>query len=246
MKSILLAGRDCPLSVPEGEIPPGGFSLMLSNDGDMPAADFEAIFAHIKQQNCVFLAVPPMDRDREYTPWPAPALSQKAPAFSGQGGDYLQFLTKTLLPEARHSRPRPHNAGGLLARRLARPLERHAVRGVWADRLSLRLPLVRRRGRILPVTSVKPGRPAGLPLPWHGGGEGPEPAHGPRGGLHPRNPPACERPWRFLHPGVESRRPFSRDSRALPAGNRLALRSKLLNRSGTFGAISGKCRLAGA
>ena len=29
MKSILLAGRDCPLSVPEGEIPPGGFSLML-------------------------------------------------------------------------------------------------------------------------------------------------------------------------------------------------------------------------
>ena len=48
MKSILLAGRDCPLSVPEGEIPPGGFSLMLSNDGDMPAADFEAIFAHIK------------------------------------------------------------------------------------------------------------------------------------------------------------------------------------------------------
>ena len=38
---------------------------MLSNDGDMPAADFEAIFAHIKQQNCVFLAVPPMDRDRE-------------------------------------------------------------------------------------------------------------------------------------------------------------------------------------
>ena len=101
MKSILLAGRDCPLSVPEGEIPPGGFSLMLSNDGDMPAADFEAIFAHIKQQNCVFLAVPPMDRDREYTPWPAPALSQKAPAFSGEGGAYLQFLTKTLLPEAR-------------------------------------------------------------------------------------------------------------------------------------------------
>ena len=98
MKSILLAGRDCPLSVPEGKIPPGGFSLMLSNDGDMPAADFEAIFAHIKQQNCVFLAVPPMDRDREYTPWPAPALSQKAPAFSGEGGDYLQFLTKTLLP----------------------------------------------------------------------------------------------------------------------------------------------------
>ena len=91
MKSILLAGRDCPLSVPEGEIPPGGFSLILSNDGDMPAADFEAIFAHIKQQNCVFLAVPPMDRDREYTPWPAPALSQKAPAFSGQGGDYLHF-----------------------------------------------------------------------------------------------------------------------------------------------------------
>ena len=105
MKSILLAGRDCPLSVPEGEIPPGGFSLILSNDGDMPAADFEAIFAHIKQQNCVFLAVPPMDRDREYTPWPAPALSQKAPAFSGQGGDYLQFLTKTLLPEARKALP---------------------------------------------------------------------------------------------------------------------------------------------
>ena len=105
MKSILLAGRDCPLFVPEGEIPPGGFSLMLSNDGDMPAADFEAIFAHIKQQNCVFLAVPPMDRDREYTPWPAPALSQKAPAFSGEGGAYLQFLTKTLLPEARKALP---------------------------------------------------------------------------------------------------------------------------------------------
>ena len=105
MKSILLAGRDCPLSVPEGKIPPGGFSLMLSNDCDMPAVDFEAIFAHIKQQNCVFLAVPPMDRDREYTPWPAPALSQKAPAFSGEGGAYLQFLTKTLLPEARKALP---------------------------------------------------------------------------------------------------------------------------------------------
>lgn len=86
MKSILLAGRDCPLFVPEGKIPPGGFSLMLSNDGDMPAADFEAIFAHIKQQNCVFLAVPPMAPRPGYTPWPAPAALAKAPAFSGGRG----------------------------------------------------------------------------------------------------------------------------------------------------------------
>lgn len=91
MKSILLAGRDCPLFVPEGKIPPGGFSLMLSNDGDMPAADFEAIFAHIKQQNCVFLAVPPMDRDREYTPCQRLRSRKKRPPFPGEGGAYLQF-----------------------------------------------------------------------------------------------------------------------------------------------------------
>lgn len=105
MQNILLAGRNCPLFVPAGKIPPGGFSLLLSNDGDMPAADFEAIFAHRELQNSVFLAVPPTDRDREYTPWLAPALSQKAPAFSGEGGAYLQFLTETLLPEARKALP---------------------------------------------------------------------------------------------------------------------------------------------
>ena len=209
MKSILLAGRDCPLFVPEGEIPPGGFSLMLSNDGDMPAADFEAIFAHIKPAK---LRVPgrPSHGPRPgiYALASACALAKSARLF--RAGRGLSAIFDKNAPAgsaqgpARHSRPRPYNAGGLLARRPSRPLERHAVRGVWADRLSLRLPLVRRRGRILPVTSVKPGRPAGLPLPWHGGGEGPEPAHGPRGGLHPRNPPAFERPWRFLYPGVES------------------------------------------
>lgn len=105
MQSILLAGRKCLLSIPKGEIPPGGFPLVLSNDGDMPAADFDTMFAEGRYGRFVFLAIPPLDRNREYTPWEAPALAQNSPAFPGGGGEYLRFLTEELLPHAQNTLP---------------------------------------------------------------------------------------------------------------------------------------------
>ena len=45
MQYISLAGRVCSLFVPDRKIPAGGFPLVLSNDGDMPAANFDALFS---------------------------------------------------------------------------------------------------------------------------------------------------------------------------------------------------------
>ena len=45
MQYISLAGRACSLFVPDRKIPAGGFPLVLSNDGDMPAANFDALFS---------------------------------------------------------------------------------------------------------------------------------------------------------------------------------------------------------
>lgn len=105
MQYISLAGRLCSLFVPDCKIPAGGFPLVLSNDGDMPAANFDVLFSQKSPIGFVFLAVPPLDRNREYTPWKAPTLSQKAPCFTGEGGEYLHFLTEKLLPEARQALP---------------------------------------------------------------------------------------------------------------------------------------------
>ena len=98
MQYISLAGRACSLFVPDRKIPAGGFPLVLSNDGDMPAANFDALFSRKTPIGFVFLAVPPLDRNREYTPWKAPALSQRTPCFTGEGEEYLRFLTEKLLP----------------------------------------------------------------------------------------------------------------------------------------------------
>lgn len=105
MQSIQLAGRDCPLFLPKGEAPQEGFPLVLSNNGDMPTEDFDAIFAERFPRDFVFLAVPPLDDGQEYTPWGAPPLSKKSPPFLGGGGKYLRFLTNDLLPAARAALP---------------------------------------------------------------------------------------------------------------------------------------------
>lgn len=105
MQTIELAGRVCPLFLPGGPVPKNGFPLVLSNDGDMPASEFDAIFAGRQPNGFVFLAVPPVDRDREYTPWEAPPLSKKSPPFSGGGEAYLHFLTHELLPAAQKALP---------------------------------------------------------------------------------------------------------------------------------------------
>ena len=91
MKSILLAGRDCPLSVPEGEIPPGGFSLMLSNDGDMPAADFEAIFAHINSKTACSWPSLPWTATGNIRLGQRLRSRKKRPPFPGRAGTTCNF-----------------------------------------------------------------------------------------------------------------------------------------------------------
>lgn len=46
----------------------------------------------------LLLSFGPNDWNRDYSPWPAPALSAKGEAFSGGGPQTLRFLTGSLLP----------------------------------------------------------------------------------------------------------------------------------------------------
>lgn len=151
MQYISLAGRACSLFVPDRKIPAGGFPLVLSNDGDMPAANFDALFSRKTPIGFVFLAVPPLDRNREYTPWKAPALSQRTPCFTGEGEEYLRFLTEKLLPEARQDLPitprsGPHNTDRIFAWWSPCFVERDTVWCIWSDWLSFRFPVVRWNG----------------------------------------------------------------------------------------------------
>lgn len=46
----------------------------------------------------IVVGVVPQNRTDDYTPWPAPALTDGMPAFGGLGDQYLEFLAKSLKP----------------------------------------------------------------------------------------------------------------------------------------------------
>lgn len=46
----------------------------------------------------IIVGVVPQNRGDDYTPWPAPAVMDGAPAFGGLGDQYLQFLANGLKP----------------------------------------------------------------------------------------------------------------------------------------------------
>lgn len=63
----------------------------------------------------------PVDWNRDYSPWAAPALTKKSEPFPGKGGDTLMFLAENLLPVLHQKYPVSENLllgyslGGLLA-----------------------------------------------------------------------------------------------------------------------------------
>lgn len=59
-------------------------------------------------------AYSPVDWNRDFTPWPAPALSPKAESFAGDGAATLQWAQSTWLPEVQHRIPADSAARCLL------------------------------------------------------------------------------------------------------------------------------------
>ncbi len=89
-----------PTSYEEGDT---RYPVVYVQDGDRILPVLEKLFDTMNDRNtdlCKFIVVGilPQSRNNEYTPWPAPALLEGAPAFGGLGDQYLEFLAKDLKP----------------------------------------------------------------------------------------------------------------------------------------------------
>ena len=131
----LVAGaRQTLLYLPPGyqEEPDRRYPVLYANDGDEAETiapkvleGLESAFEKGTAAPFLWAAVTPAKRNDEYTPWPAPGLSKKSPAFAGRGTQYLTFLEHTLKPridrqfrthpEPGHTGLMGYSLGGLLA-----------------------------------------------------------------------------------------------------------------------------------
>lgn len=55
--------------------------------------------------SCVLLAVSGCQWERDFTPWPAPAVDKRAVAFSGEAEAYLRLLTENIMPDTESRLP---------------------------------------------------------------------------------------------------------------------------------------------
>lgn len=60
--------------------------------------ELEGKFERGELRELIFVGIEPVKRNDEYTPWFAPALSDKFADFGGKGADYLAFVTGELKP----------------------------------------------------------------------------------------------------------------------------------------------------
>ncbi len=129
-----LEGRRILLYLPPGYPQEGKrrYPVFYASDGDAAESvakealeGLEAAVAKGEAAPFLWVCAAPLDREREYTPWPAPGLSKKGAAFAGQGNAYLAFLEGRLKPwvdRICRTQPAPaqtglmgYSLGGLLA-----------------------------------------------------------------------------------------------------------------------------------
>ncbi len=99
-----------------------GFPVVyLQDQGELfhPAASnsletLEALFAAGKLMELILVGVETKTRQRDYTPWHAPALEQRYGDFEGRGADYLAFLVdevKAYIDRTFQTLPQPERTG---------------------------------------------------------------------------------------------------------------------------------------
>lgn len=80
------------------------YPVVYAQDGDrlLPVLEdmFDSATGTIEEngREHIIVGVIPQSRLNEYTPWPAPALTDGVPAFGGWGEQYLDFLANDLKP----------------------------------------------------------------------------------------------------------------------------------------------------
>lgn len=90
LQRVSLDGRECLIFVPEGT---GPWGVAFLCGGEMEPL-LKELAPDLPE---MLLFAPQADWERDYTPWPAPALPDRDP-FLGGGPRFLRFLTETAKP----------------------------------------------------------------------------------------------------------------------------------------------------
>ncbi len=130
METFILEDKTCWVEVvgqaAEGELLPAVYALMDGNFLESLPSLRKAITPMLKAveyRPFLLVGFGPMDWNRDYSPWPAPAVQAGAEGFAGNGRETLSWMEERLLPEisARYPVSADENAllgyslGGLFA-----------------------------------------------------------------------------------------------------------------------------------
>ncbi|RJS61128.1 alpha/beta hydrolase-fold protein [Bacillus sp. PK3_68] len=75
--------------------------VYVQDGGDMVMDGYNQLdyLARTKQiEPCIYVGIEPIDRNHDYTPWPAPRLTERASDFEGKAESYLHTLVTWIKP----------------------------------------------------------------------------------------------------------------------------------------------------
>ncbi len=99
MQTIYAAGRELQLLAPTGFSPEmGSCPVVYALDADILFKELKKIPEEKKSYGFLLVGIPSGNRLDDYTPWHAKALHERFADFGGRGGEYLEYLEKTLIP----------------------------------------------------------------------------------------------------------------------------------------------------
>ena len=107
IQSFVLEDKSCHVYLPPGEIAQKADTVYVL-DGEDFAGRLEEMEPYLRLETCrpfrlVFFD--PVDWNRDYSPWPAPAVFRRGEAFAGKAGQVLSFLRQRLIPEIQDRYP---------------------------------------------------------------------------------------------------------------------------------------------
>lgn len=107
IQSFVMEDKSCHVYLPPGEIAQKADTVYVL-DGEDFAGRLEEMEPYLRLETCrpfrlVFFD--PVDWNRDYSPWPAPAVFRRGEAFAGKAGQVLSFLRQRLIPEIQDRYP---------------------------------------------------------------------------------------------------------------------------------------------
>lgn len=101
IEDITIAGRSCTVYLPLNATETA-HGVLYVHDGKQFMTTLHELLPALKASGHttlpIIVAIHPINRLDEYTPWPREALDPKFPPFGGLGDEYLSFLTETIKP----------------------------------------------------------------------------------------------------------------------------------------------------